>query len=198
MAVIAQIMANSHERTGDGVWGSAERPSGVRGALDIVVQSSLVELFAAYGVALAPSPRIALERAPTVPEVSAAIGFTRLPARKPGRLTLSLPSAVIETMKAGTGATLRGDWVRELSNQLLGRIKNRMLQFGVRLETGISSSVDAKVLANQLKQSADVRLYGGRTLRGEVLASIAGAPADSELRYVAPVVVAAEGAAILF
>ena len=131
--------------------------------------------------------------------MSAAIGFMQIATRKPGRVTLSLPSPVVEMMmQAGAGASLRGDWVRELTNQLLGRIKNRMLQFAVRLETNISSSLDSKLLANQLEQATEVRLYGGRTLRGEVLATLAGAPADHELKYVAPANVMAEGAAILF
>lgn len=191
-------MTNVHERPAHDTWSSTERPSGVRGALDVVVQSSLVELFAAYGVALAPLPRIAVERAPAIPEISAAVGFSHGPTRRLGRVTLSLPSAVVEMTKAGADSALRGDWVRELTNQLLGRIKNRMLQFGVRLETGISSTVDGKLLAAQFQQTPAVYLYGGRTLRGNILASVAGAPADHELKYVAPVSVPLEGSAILF
>lgn len=193
-----ELMANVLEQATDRMWGSSEPPSGVRGTLDVLVQSCLVDLFAAYGVALAPSPRMTPERTPLIPDMSAAIGFTQLPARTSGKVTLSLPSGVVQLMKGEAGTSLRGDWVRELTNQLLGRIKNRMLQLGVRLEMGTSLNVDGKTLASQLQGATGVRLYGGRTLRGNVLASLIGAPADHELKYVAAPPRAAEGSAILF
>jgi hypothetical protein len=113
---------------------SSSPASGVRGAIDSLVQGSLVELFAAYGISVAPLPRMAPERVPTVPEVSAAVGFAcQGVTGQPGRITLSLPGAVLDRMKNDSGNTLKGDWTRELANQLIGRIKNRLLQFSVRL-----------------------------------------------------------------
>jgi hypothetical protein len=177
---------------------SQSPPSAVRGAVDSIVQSSLVELFAAYDIAVAPLPRIARERAPKVPDVSAMISFTTQHApNHRGRLTLSAPSAVLELMKDGAASTLKGDWTRELANQLLGRIKNRLLQFSVRLETGISLGADAQTVERQL-QSSDTRLYAGRTLRGEILVTLAGIPHENQLTYVSAVKVAAEGEVILF
>lgn len=174
--------------------------SGVRGAVDSLVQSSLVELFAAYNVAVAPLPRVTAGRLPTVPEVSAAISFVRKEdVNLPGRMTLSLPAAVLEFSKGGAAGNLRGDWARELANQLIGRIKNRLLQFSVRLETGASSHVDSQALARQLAQgSSDRRIYVGRTLRGEVLVTLDGMPDDVRLVYLGPVNVAVEGDVILF
>lgn len=172
--------------------------SAVRGQIDSIVQSSLVELFAAYDVAVAPLPRIARERAPKVPDVSAMISFTTQhgPNHR-GGMTLSVPSPVLELMKDGAASALKGDWTRELANQLLGRIKNRLLQFSVRLETGISIGADSQTVERQL-QLSDTRLYAGRTLRGEILVTLAGIPNESQLSYVSAVRVAAEGDMILF
>ncbi len=58
--------------------------NGVRGAIDSLVQGSLVELFDAYNVAVAPMPRSSGDRLVVVPEVTAAVS-----------LTLQLPTAVL-------------------------------------------------------------------------------------------------------
>jgi hypothetical protein len=174
----------------------------VRGAIDSLVQSSLVQLFSAYGIAVAPQPRVPLHRALPLPEVSAAVIFTRRDrAVHPGRLTLSLPPTLLEQMIRGAGSALKNDWARELTNQLAGRVKNRLLQFGIRLEMGISLMVDSKSLAPQLQLMAEApgtRTYAGRTLRGDLVVTMTGAPDESELRYVGPSTVASEGDTILF
>ena len=170
----------------------------MRGAVDSLVLGCLVDLFAAYEVAVAPLPRIARERAPIVPDVSAVVGFTRQQSgHQPGRMTLSLPSLVLSLMKSGTDNALKGDWARELANQLMGRVKNRLLQFGEQLKMGISSGIDAEAVVRQL-QLPSTRVYSGRTLRGEILVTVDGMPNDAELSYVDPVKVAAEGDLVLF
>jgi hypothetical protein len=170
-----------------------------RGTVDSLVQASLVDLFQAYGIAVAPMPRSARERPPPLPDISATIGFTN-EARRPGRLTLSLPGAVLGLMKGEAQSGFRQtDWARELTNQLMGRIKNRMLQFSVRLQAGLPSILDSKLLESQLQDSATkVRAYAGRTLRGEVVATIEGMPDDLELKYVGPGRALSEGDTIFF
>ena len=192
-------MSKFTSRAPDPTPSSPSPASGIRGAIDSLVQGSLVELFGAYGVAVAPLPRIALGRAPVVPEISAAMAFARRASgvHQPGRMTLSLPAAVLELMKKGDG-TLNSDWARELANQLIGRVKNRLLQFSVRLEAGVSSSVDSKTLGPHLQRSSSARIYAGRTLRGEILATFEGLPDESQLVYLGPVNVPAEGDVILF
>lgn len=174
--------------------------SGVRGAIDSLVQSSLVQLFGAYNVAVAPLPRLPQHHVPTLLDVSTSVGLSRRGQGTPGRLTLSAPTELLQGMGRGPagGRALLGDWARELANQLAGRIKNRMLQFNVQLDVGTSHIVDSKALASQLALSPSVRMYPGRTLRGEVLVSITGLPDESELSYVGPAHVANEGAVILF
>jgi hypothetical protein len=195
-------MSRFSGRAFDPIPPSVAPASGVRGALDSIVQGALVDLFAAYGVALAPLPRAALDRVPLMAEITAAVGFTHRGAGRSfgqsGRLTLSLPGAVLELMKGNDGTLLKGDWARELANQLAGRIKNRLLPFSVRLELGVSSSTDAHALSRGLRVSSSLRVYAARTLRGEVVLALEGMPDESELVYVGASNAAAEGDAILF
>jgi hypothetical protein len=170
---------------------------GVRGAIDAMVLGSLVDLFQAYGVALAPLPRVALARAPALPELSATIAFSRAGAA-PGRLSLSTPSAVLDLTRGGAAVTQRMDWIRELTNQLLGRIKNRLLHFSVTIEFGTLSVVDSKQLAMQLERALSARVYAARTLRGEVVVILDGMPEESELSYVGPGTQPVEGELLLF
>lgn len=170
--------------------------SGVRGALDALIQGSLVDLFAAYSVAVAPLPRQTRQMAPILPDISASVGFTHNGA--PGRLTLSLPARVLDLMPPSAGGQLKSDWARELANQLIGRIKNRLLQFNVRLQVGVSSISDSTKLSRQLESSLDLRVYAGRTLRGEVVVTVDGMPEESTLSYVGQSAARSEGEAILF
>ena len=78
---------------------------------------------------------------------------------------------------------MRMDWARELANQLVGRIKNRLLPFGVRLQIGMLTLLEMNLLRHQLQDTAGLRVYVGRTLRGLVLVSVRGLPADTALSY---------------
>jgi hypothetical protein len=153
--------------------------------VDSLLQASLVELFGAYGVAFAPLPRSALG-APTAPEVSVAAAF-RNEAGTGGRLTLSLPAALLEHMKHEEATSVRMDWARELANQLLGRVKNRLLPFGVRIDIGLLTLLDPKLMQHQLQELSGLRVCHGRTLRGPVLVTVRGLPEDSSLSYVGAV-----------
>jgi hypothetical protein len=177
--------------------GAGNDPSGVRGAIDAMVSGALVELFDAYGVALAPLPRVTAARAPVLPDLSATIAFSR-PGAAPGRLALSAPTAVVDLSRGPSGAALREDWIRELTNQLMGRIKNRLLHFSVRVTVGALSLVDGKQLALQLERTPQARIYSGRTLRGEVVVSLDGMPDEAELTYVGPGAQPAEGDMLFF
>lgn len=186
-------MSQSPERA---TLGGNDTGSGVRGAIDALVLGALVDLFQAYGVAVAPLPRVPAGRTPALPEVSATIVFTRAGAA-PGRLSLSAPLAVLELTRSGP-TTLQHDWVRELTNQLMGRIKNRLLHFNARVEVGALTVVDSKQLTLQLERTARVRVYAGRTLRGEVVVTLEGMPEESELSYVGAGNQPAEGDLLLF
>lgn len=173
-------------------------PSASRGAIDSLVQGSLVELFAAHQVAVAPLPRSSALRVPALPDVSVAVAFSYgAGSEQAGRLTLSIPSAVLEQMRGQDGATVKFDWARELGNQLMGRIKNRLLPFDLRLTIGALTVLDSTALERQLQTGGSVRIYTARSLRGNVVVTLQGLPEEYKLVYVgaAP---AAEGSLIWF
>jgi hypothetical protein len=179
----------------------ASPAAGVRGTIDAIVQGALVELFHAYGVALAPSPRSAVPGPLKIHDVTAAIAFVKeAPSRhanRPGRLLLSMPREVFALLGAQAGSAPRDEWARELTNQLMGRIKNRLLQFGATLQIGLPVASDADAEGRR-ERSATLRVYTGRTVRGNVLLTLAGMPEESELTYVGPEGSVAEGEVILF
>jgi hypothetical protein len=171
----------------------------MRGAIDSLAHGSLVDLFAAYDVAAAPVPRVPGHLPEGLPEITAAIAFTRHEqSAAQGRLTLSLPPPVFCLMRQGDAETLASDWTRELANQLIGRLKNRLLQLSVRLQLGASSIIDSLSLVQQIRTVASTRIYTDRTLRGEVVMTLGGMPDESELRYTPSVPPPAEGSALLF
>jgi hypothetical protein len=170
-----------------------------RGAIDAFVHAAVVELFQAYGVAVAPLPRTSMHRGRVVPEVCAMIAF-HLDGKSegPGRLTLAAPRAVLDSMIGPEQTAVSGnDWCRELANQLLGRIKKRLLLFGLALRADVPLDLDPQVLEDELHQPSSVRVYASRTLRGEILVTLQGYPAEGTLEYLGPSA-AGEGDLILF
>lgn len=101
---------------------------GWREACGDVVAQSITSLFDAYGVMVT---RIAEPDEPSNP-IAATIGFTSPQAS--GTLTLTMSAAVVASAGA-SGANLGAvtDWAGELANQALGRIKNRLLSYGIEL-----------------------------------------------------------------
>ena len=103
---------------------------------DIVVAAAL-ELFQSYGLSL-----VEREYAPTdVPkdhDIAATIGFTS-PQMQGAMLLTSEKAILARTRPRELGdrePTEREvcDWAGELVNQLLGRVKNRLATYGLRLE----------------------------------------------------------------
>lgn len=170
--------------------------------LDNLIQGALVDLFQAYGVALAPLPRGGPE-APRSAHLSAAISFSSARDRTgpavSGRLSLALPPEVLELMKNDAAHGIRhADWTRELVNQLMGRIKNRLLSFGIHLQAGLPVSVGRELLDAQLARASGLRVYRGRTLRGDIVATLEGTLKDHELVYRGQASSASEGELLIF
>jgi hypothetical protein len=170
----------------------SEPKSAPRVAIESLVQACLVDLFNAYEVAFAPLPNWSLASY-AVPEASVSETF-RTADGGSGRLTLSLPTDLLEHMLGADSTSVRMDWARELANQLVGRIKNRLLSFGVRLELGLPTVLDTRTLVHQLQDLSGLRVYVGRTRHGLVLITVHGLPADHALSYVGTSANAAEGA----
>jgi hypothetical protein len=80
----------------------------------------------------------------------------------------------------------------------MGRVKNRLLHFSARVEFGALNLLDSKLVTAQVERSPKIRVYAGRTLRGEVVVTIEGLPEESELAYVGAGGLASEGDALFF
>lgn len=168
-----------------------------RMVLETLIQSSTVDLFHASGIAVAPLPESRL-RADQLPahELRAFISFS---ARGfTGSLGLFVPAAVFSLVQQPPTRTFGGgEWVRESINQLLGRIKARLLQFEVTLQLGLPQLVTPSAL-EQLGAQGILGVYPFRTLRGEVVVTLSGKIDYSVLRYSGKCHIAAEGDIILF
>lgn len=177
--------------------------AGMRGIIDALLQGALVELFQAYGVAIAPLPRDIRAEPDRYPELSSLIAFNAASdgkcASASGRLTLSMPTEVMDAMQSGQALQGRhADWSRELVNQLMGRFKNRLLPFGAKLQAGLPSSIGREALEAQTARAAGRRIYRARTLRGEIVATLDGTLNETELSYTAPTSAPTEGEMLLF
>ena len=93
-----------------------------------IVGECCVELFEAYDVALTPQPD---EQVVPLDELvlSGIIGFTG--DKLQGSLVLCATRSLLESPNFANSCS--NDWIAELSNQLLGRIKNRLLSFGITI-----------------------------------------------------------------
>ena len=174
--------------------------SAARTAIDTILQSSTVELFHSQGVALAPLRPVPLGNQQRFYDWVGLIHFET--ANLSGVLTVSTPMAVWSSRTGGAGrdedAESLADWHRELANQLMGRIKNRLLKFQLVLRPRLPSALSGAALELHRKRSAAEVLYRFRALRGDVLV-VVDAPLDRAiLQYSGELQVAREGELILF
>jgi hypothetical protein len=99
-----------------------------RGVFDELVQACTSELFEARGVAIR-----ATDRLDETMEYAATIGFSSDALR--GMLGLGMSPATLEHLIAKENlpltAGLGEDWLAESVNQLLGRLKNKLLRYNV-------------------------------------------------------------------
>jgi hypothetical protein len=138
-----------------------------------------------------------------IPEVSSAIGFTLAQTGNvtpcPGRLTLSLPESLFGIMKQDTIRRPQPmDWVRELTNQLAARIKHRLLPLGAVMQPMLPSMITREALEASRARFPAMRVYIGRTLRGDVLVTLDTIIDESRLNYTGPVEIGNAGDIIVF
>jgi len=168
-----------------------------RNTLATIVQSSAVSLFQVYAIAVAP---IIASR--TLPsnldlQLSSTVSFSS-PVLS-GNLCLFLPPDLAAMAKwPGQKALDPKDWTRELCNQLLGRIKNRLHGCDIDLRTGLPMSVTGTLLDRHRSGKSPEVVFGFRTLRGEVIVTIAGAIDFARIHYTGKNVSAQEGDVIIF
>ena len=167
-------------------------------AIDTIIQSSTVELLQTYGVSVAPRSRTVQDSSTVRHEVIGIISFDAPGIG--GRLTLAMPEAVFASMSRGrTPSTTLADWTREATNQLMGRIKNRLLQFQVRLRTHIPTVLSGAALERQqLGRGSPQIAYNFSALRGDVVVTVDPSVANAMLDYSNASIVVQEGELILF
>ena len=146
-----------------------------RQVLNTVIHSSVVDLFHSNAIAVAPLERA---RASTLqdlprPDLAAYISFTGRGMN--GGLILCVPSGVFQLVKQDPIRPFTGgDWVREQSNQLLGRIKNRLTQFQVTLSSGLPTLLSEEAFKRQTSRPDPSYIFEFRTLRGVITIVLAG------------------------
>jgi hypothetical protein len=165
--------------------------------LHAIVQSTNVELFHSRGVAIAPLPVTTF--AATRQRHSSLVGFVTFQAPEAyGYLALSMPEQVYELFVPHIVDSQARDTTRELVNQLVGRIKNRLLQFQVVLRIGLPSATGARTFESQHPTTGNEAVYCFRTLRGHVVVSIDATVDESAFNYSSAHAVAKEGDFIAF
>jgi hypothetical protein len=172
---------------------SRSDPATTRSTLDILLQICTVELFQSLGVAAAP---LVIHRHAIDPhnpnDLVGVVTFSG--PNSAGRFTLLIGEEVYQMLPTPvSGGHARRDAVRELTNQLAGRVKNRLMQFQLVLSTGLPTAMSAQAMLHQRVAGTNVATYVFRTLRGEVLVTFEGTLGNATLNYSNAVRVPKEG-----
>ncbi len=126
-------------------------------------QDVMSELLEAYSVAVSPSDAAHPAEDPLV----GVIGFTASKLR--GNLALLIPSEVVRATQRASDVM---DWTGELTNQFLGRLKNKLMVYGVALEVSTPLVVAGLSLRLQEPSGAQTRRVDCSTPAGAVHALI--------------------------
>jgi hypothetical protein len=172
--------------------------SDIRTVLDGIIQSATVDLFHAYGIAVAPFER---GRSPSKQfgsdTLAARIGFEGRGCT--GTLSLAVPAETFALVKQDPLRPFSGrDWVRELSNQLFGRVKSRLLQFRINVKAGLPSALTLDMVERLCVRDEEHLVYVFRTVRGEIIVILAGKIDPKLFSYSGAVQSANEGDVIVF
>lgn len=90
-----------------------------------IIADCCIELFEAYDVSISRKPNVPIEHQELV--LGGIIGFTG--DQMKGTLMLCATAGLLDAPKFGESSAQ--DWIGELANQLLGRVKNRLLSYGL-------------------------------------------------------------------
>jgi hypothetical protein len=131
-------------------------PSGATvSVIDGLVQGATRALFETYGVHLDPDDSPVAITLGSV-ELVSVIGFSS--DTLSGSLLLASPNSVVEHTLSTVGASL-ADWSGELSNQLLGRIKNQLLEYQVLINVSLPVVIAGGSFALPAKTRALTRYF---------------------------------------
>lgn len=168
-----------------------------RALLATMIQGSTVDLFQASGVAVAPVPTSRRDLDDVRPRALMGRIQFNAPAML-GTLGLLVPKDVFELVKQDPSRPFSGvDWVQENANQLLGRLKSRLLPFQVTLRMGLPQMMTPQALETSVARGL-LGVYRFRTLRGEVTVTLDGKVEYSKLEYSGVCAGLTEGDIIVF
>ncbi len=168
-----------------------------RAILRTLVQGATVELFQYYGVAVAPAAL--LQPLPTRLDQHVGGYGTFTGKSFNGTLGLLIPKEVFSLTKLeGLRVLNILDWTKELTNQLLGRIKNRLFQYQVTIRADIPSAIDGKSLELRVAASNPFVIVHFRSIRGDIVVTMTGSIDYTKLQFSGTVAAAEEGDIILF
>jgi hypothetical protein len=121
-------------------------------------------------------------------------------AKANGSLTLSWADPVFSLFTPPVPASSLGarDLLRELTNQLAGRVKNRLLNFTLMLNIGVPTVLSGQALERQRPRRDSDVVYTFRTLRGEIVVTLDLVIDGDALNYSNTNRVAKEGEFIAF
>jgi hypothetical protein len=171
--------------------------NGAHPIVDSIVQVCTVELFRAYQLPVAPmGGALAITHRRRDAEIIGVITFSAGEVR--GRLMLEVPSTILALSNpAGTHFAKGRDWAQELTNQLMGRIKNRLLRLRVELTLGVPFVMDRRH-CDAVRLAPDAARYDCLTTRGELQVVLEGKLDESGFSYTGEQEVGSEGDIILF
>jgi hypothetical protein len=170
----------------------------MRALVSLIIQRSAIELFAAYGVAVAPvdlSRRKDLLR--PADHLAGAVHMAAQGRR--GVLTLSSSNATLKRVKPSLDDPLSfQDWMREMTNQLAGRIKNKFARYQFNIQVGLPTALKSGVIDQSPEAKAPGLVYVFHTLRDDVFVTLTGGFEEAVLVLKGEVPVPEEGDVILF
>jgi hypothetical protein len=123
--------------------------------IDGLVQGATHALFGTYGVQLASDDSPVASTLGSV-ELVSVIGFSSHTFS--GSLLLASPNSVVEHTLSTSGASL-ADWSGELANQLLGRVKNQLLEYQVFINVSLPVVIAGGSFALPAKTRALTRYF---------------------------------------
>lgn len=174
-----------------------------RAILVLIVQRCTIELFGAHGVAVAPAGLPARQSPDRPPSHVVGVVDVSVRARR-ARITLSTSDATLARTSPGAAdPSARLEWLRELTNQLAGRIANRFARHRVPMKVGLpttSKSGDRKAAAGAYDPTDPCLSLTFHALRDTVQVTLSsGAFEDDELStQPEPLASSNEGDIILF
>ena len=164
--------------------------------IDTIVRGATVDLFHSSGIAVAPIVDACRVQDLTLPDIAAFIDFSA--PGFTGTLYLCCPGGLVPSSGNANRKATAEDWVRELTNQLMGRLKKRLLQSQVDVKAGLPKTGNAELILRHFARVKAPRCYQFRTLRGSVVLLFEGLLKDSVVNYAGQAASAAEGDIILF